>query len=82
MSVNDLKAEQMYAEAAEALRLNHTHFTPIFNMPAFRVGFSGNVWAWAVMTNAVVRAGWRLEHWAVGVDRQGRPQAMPVFVPA
>lgn len=82
MGIRETKAEQIYQEAAEALRTGHTHYTPIFNMPFFKLGFSGNVWDWSMMVNAAVRAGWKLEHWAVSSDKNGSPQAMPVFVPA
>lgn len=79
-SIKALKANAIAQQAKWAIENHHTHFTPILNMPMFHVGFSGAVFDWAMMINAIEREGWTLEHWAVGLDREGRPQAMPVFV--
>lgn len=79
-SIKQAKANLLETQAIWARENHHTHFTPIFNMPMFHIGFSGAVYDWGLMINSIEKAGWKLSMWAVSSDKQGRPQAMPVFV--
>lgn len=71
----------MFDQALGARQRGLRYFTPLFNMPMWRTGFSGQIEAWSQQLDACDQAGWQLHTWAVGVDKDGRPQAMPVFVP-
>ncbi|GAA2681781.1 hypothetical protein [Actinoplanes palleronii] len=75
------KANTLGQDAASAYRAGDWYFTPVLNMPATKSGgFSGNIRDWALMLQAITQAGWQLHTWAVNMDREGRPEATPLFV--
>jgi hypothetical protein len=77
--IKDVKAGVLAKEAARALDGGRRTFTPILNTPSSQTGMSGNIDDWSAMVDEVEAVGWRLEHWAIGQDNRGRPQAYPVF---
>lgn len=78
--IKDAKANSMAADALAAWTEGAPVFTPIINMPGFKVGTSGRIRDWEMMVGAILEVGWQLHTWAVCSDAQGRPQAQPLFV--
>ncbi|WP_029289150.1 hypothetical protein [Cellulomonas sp. HZM] len=78
--IKDSKANSMASDAKNAWDEGAMFFTPLLNMPAFKLGTSGRIKDWEPMLEAIVAQGWVLQHWAVAGDDKGRPQAMPLFV--
>jgi hypothetical protein len=78
--IKDKKAGRVGADAQEAWDKGRAVFTPVLNFPSWNAGFSGGVDDIAVMFEAVLAVGWRLDSWTAVPDRQGRPQIMPLFV--
>jgi hypothetical protein len=78
--IKDAKANTLNTEAKKAHEAGDWYFTPMLNSPATHHGLSGNVHDWALMLQAITEAGWNLQHWNVGADSKGRPQAYPLFV--
>ncbi len=78
--IKDAKASSMLKDAQEAWADGSIVFTPVLNLPFWRSGFSGRNKDWELMIGAILSVGWRLQFWAVAPDKDGRPQAMPLFV--
>jgi hypothetical protein len=69
-------------EARRAVEEGRTVFAPMLNVPItqqYSATVSGAVTGWAEMIESIEAEGWRLEHWAIGQDMKGRPQAYPLF---
>jgi len=77
--IKTAKANAISSDAQKAWDNDRTVFTPILNMPGSKFGFSGAIDDWALMLDAIADVGWKLHTWAVGTDKDGRPQAMPLF---
>lgn len=77
--IKDVKTGVIGDEARKAAESGASLFTPRLNMPGSQHAMSGNVPDWALMLEAIESAGWRLEHWSVGVDPKGRVEAYPMF---
>ncbi len=78
--IRDKKAGRVGDDAQQAWDAGRAVFTPVLNFPAFNVGFSGGNDDIAVMTEAILAVGWKLDTWAAVTDKNGRPQIMPLFV--
>ena len=78
--IKNAKADSMLKDAQDAWNEGSVVFTPVMNLPAWRLGFSGRNQDWELMIGAILSVGWRLQAWAVSSDKEGRPQAMPLFV--
>lgn len=78
--IKDAKASAVATDAQQAWDEGSAVFTPLLNMPAFKIGFSGRIKDWESMIEGITAAGWRLHTWAVCSDDKGRPQAQPLFV--
>ncbi|MBB5853964.1 hypothetical protein ACFQ05_11705 [Amycolatopsis umgeniensis] len=77
--IKDAKAAQAGADAQKAYTAGHYIFAARLNWPATHHAMSGEVADWSQQIEAIERAGWALAEWAVGQDKQGRPEAYPVF---
>lgn len=77
--IKDAKAGGLAKAAVQALEQGRRTFTPMLNSPATQPGMTANIDDWSAMVDEVEAVGWRLEHWAIGQDNHGRPQAYPVF---
>jgi hypothetical protein len=77
--IKDAKQDTLATQARRAIEEGRTVFVPMLNTPMFASAMSGPVPGWAEMVEAVETQGWHLEHWAIGQDKQGRPQAYPLF---
>lgn len=75
----DAKVSHLSDEAAKAAAEGRGVFTAMLNSPALRGEMSGSIADWALMIEAVESQGWRLQHWSIGQDHKGRPQAYPLF---
>lgn len=75
----DAKVSSLVQEAERAAEAGRRLFTPRLNTPMTQHGMSGDIADWGLMIDGVEAAGWRLEHWAVGLDTKGRAEAYPVF---
>jgi hypothetical protein len=78
--VQQAKSASLGDEARKAYADGDWYFTPVLNMPATHHTMSGNIRDWALMLGAITEAGWNLQAWTVGQDKNGRPEAYPVFV--
>lgn len=78
--IKDSKATKVGNDAQAAWNAGRAVFTPVLNFPGSNLGFSGGNEDIALMTEAIVAVGWRLDTWAVSSDKNGRPQIMPLFV--
>lgn len=78
--IRDVKASTIGNEAAKAYAAGDWYFTPLLNFPQTKPNMSGNIADWGMMITAIVNAGWTLQHWAIGQDAKGRPEAYPVFL--
>lgn len=77
--MKDVKVDVMRREGEKAIAQGRTVFAPRLNMPNGQPGLSGPIADWALMIEAVESTGWRLEHWSVAADKQGRTEAYPLF---
>lgn len=77
--IKSAKATGLARDAQHAIEDGRRTFTPLLNTPAFNAGLSGAIDTWSTMIDAIEAEGWRLEHWAIGQDKQGKPQAYPLF---
>lgn len=77
--IKDAKANSLRIDAEKAVAAGQTVYTPRLNMPGSQVGLSAGITDWALMIEAIEAAGWRLEHWAIGMDTKGRGEAYPLF---
>lgn len=77
--IKEAKVTQLGTEAAKAAADGRMVFTPMLNSPALHGGLSGNIADWSLMIEAIESAGWVMQHWAIGQDSKGRPQAYPLF---
>ena len=75
----DTKAAASAREAEQAFESGRVFFTPRLNLPMTHHAASGDIPDWAVIVEAIEASGWRLEHWSVGMDAKGRPEAYPLF---
>ena len=78
--IKDKKAGKVGDDAQAAWDQGRSVFTPVLNMPSFNLGFSGGNDDLALMTEAILAVGWKLDTWAVVTDKNGKPQIMPLFV--
>lgn len=78
--LKDKKAEKLGTDAQVAWDLGRAVFTPVMNFPNWNMGFSGGNDDIALMTEAILAVGWRLDTWSTVTDSNGRPQVMPLFV--
>jgi hypothetical protein len=78
--IKDAKANTLGAEARKAFEDGDWYFAPRLNSPATAHQLSGNIGDWAMMLEAIAKAGWVLQHWSVAQDKPGRPEAYPLFV--
>ncbi|MCW2919143.1 MAG: hypothetical protein JWN52_7211 [Actinomycetia bacterium] len=77
--IKDAKMDMVTKEAQRALQEGRAVFTPKLNTPATHGGLSGSIPGWAEMIEAIEASGWVMAQWAVGNDKQGRPEAYPLF---
>ncbi|QWF80134.1 hypothetical protein [Amycolatopsis sp. CA-230715] len=73
------KADTIGEEARKAFAEGRFFFAARLNWPATHHFLSGEVADWSIQIEAVERAGWVLSEWSVGQDKQGRPEAYPLF---
>lgn len=78
--IKDNKAAKVGIDAQSAWDAGRTVFTPVLNFPGWNLGFSGGNDDLALMTEAILSVGWRLDTWAVSTDKNGKPQVMALFV--
>lgn len=78
--IKDSKASSMAKDAQKAWDDGSPVFTPLLNMPSSNAGLSGRIEDWERMLGATLQIGWKLHTWAVCSDKNGRPQAQPLFV--
>jgi hypothetical protein len=74
------KSGKIGDEAEMAWNRGDKYFTPIMNYPFFRIGFTGAITDWALMIESITDKGWVMKAWSTSIDKNGRPQAMPLFV--
>ena len=77
--IKDTKANMVRQEAERAIQQGRTIFAAMLNTPITQHTLSGSVAGWAEMIESVEGAGWKLSDWSVAMDKQGRPQAYPIF---
>ncbi|MGV3564167.1 MAG: hypothetical protein ACO1ON_12895 [Nocardioides sp.] len=78
--IKDKKAGKVGEDAQAAWDLGRSVFTPVLNFPNWNLGFSGGNDDIALMFEAILAVGWRLDSWSAVPDKNGRPQIMPLFV--
>lgn len=78
--IQDTKAATLGQDAAKAYAAGSRYFTPVMNFPMTKPGLSAGIPDWSRMIDAIEAAGWQLHQWQVASDKQGRPQAFPLFV--
>lgn len=78
--IKDKKASKIADDAQNAWNSGRYVFTPVLNFPSSSLGFSGGNDDIAMMTEAILSVGWKLDTWAAVTDKNGRPQIMPLFV--
>lgn len=78
--IKDRKAGKVGEDAQTAWDVGRNVFTPVLNFPSWNLGFSGGNDDIALMFEAILAAGWRLDSWTAVPDAKGRPQIMPLFV--
>jgi hypothetical protein len=74
------KSGKIGEDAEAAWNRGDKFFTPIMNYPFFRIGFTGAITDWSMMIESITEKGWVLKAWSTTVDKNNRPQAMPLFV--
>jgi hypothetical protein len=80
--VKDTRAAMLRIEAERAVQQGRSIYAPMLNTTistSVNQELPGSVSGWADMIEAIEDAGWRLGHWTVALDFQGRPQAYPLF---
>lgn len=77
--IKQAKADTIAKEAQDAFAAGRYFFAARLNWPATHHFLSGEVADWSMQIEAIERAGWVLSEWAVGHDKQGKPEAYPVF---
>lgn len=80
MAIRDKNADKVGEDAQAAWNAGRAVFTPVMNFPTFSLGFSGGNDDIALMTEAILSVGWKLDTWAAVTDKNGKPQIMPLFV--
>jgi hypothetical protein len=79
--IKDKKVDRLTSDAQQAWAdQTRMSFTPILNVSWSNAGMSGDVSDIGMMMDAIGRVGWRLHTWAVTSDKNGHPQAMPLFI--
>lgn len=78
--IRNTKTATLGADAAKAHETGQRYYTPVLNFPMSQPGLSGGIADWPPMIEAIEAAGWQLNQWQVATDKQGRPQAFPLFV--
>ncbi|MEV0070945.1 hypothetical protein [Amycolatopsis sp. NPDC050768] len=77
--IKQAKADALTKEAGRAIAEGRTVFTPRLNTPMMHHTMSGSIAGWAEMIEAVEAQGWQLVEWSVTQDKNGRPEAYPLF---
>lgn len=77
--ISRTKQNIVATDARKAIEDGRQVFAAMFNTPAMRLGLSGSIDDWSMMIDVIEAEGWHLDHWAVSLDRRGRPQAYPLF---
>jgi len=80
VAIRDKNADKVGEDAQAAWNAGRAVFTPVMNFPTFSLGFSGGNDDIALMTEAILSVGWKLDTWAAVTDKNGKPQIMPLFV--
>ncbi|MBM6622654.1 hypothetical protein JTF08_13645 [Micrococcaceae bacterium RIT802] len=78
--IKDKKASILASDAQAAWDAGRAVYTPVLNFPMTSHGFSGGNDDIALMTEAILSVGWKLDTWAAVTDKNGKPQIMPLFV--
>lgn len=78
--IKDKKASALANDAQSAWDSGRMVYTPVLNFPMTAHGFSGGNDDIAMMTEAILGVGWKLDTWAAVTDKNGKPQIMPLFV--
>ncbi len=74
------EANKVSDDAQKAWDSGRSVFTPVLNYLGFDFGFSGGNDELALMVEAILAVGWRLDTWNSVSDANGRPRVMPLFV--
>lgn len=77
--IKDAKVNSVAADAQKAYAAGDAVFIAKLNIPASQFGTSGAVKDWPQMIAGIEAAGWRLEHWSMGIDNKARAEAYPLF---
>lgn len=80
--LKNAKTDMITTNAQRAWDADRVVFTPLLNMPMTKADLSSGVDDWALMVGGILSVGWKLHTWQVSADRNGRPQATPLFVRA
>lgn len=77
--IKDAKAKVLADESKAAYEQGRKYFTPIFNAPSTRSGFSRDISDWSLMIEAITDQGWMLDHWSI-TEASGNVVASAVFM--
>lgn len=76
--IKDAKAKVLADESRKAMEDGRQWFTPVFNAPSTRSGFSRDIPDWSMMIEAITDNGWVLHNWSV-TESSGNMVASAVF---
>jgi hypothetical protein len=77
--MKNAKINAVRADAEKAYADGRAVFTSRLNFPTTMHGMSGEIPDWSLMVECIEAAGWQLSEWSVAMDREGRPEAYPLF---
>jgi hypothetical protein len=77
--VKQMKANKLADEAREAWQRGDVVFAAMLNTPTAWTDWSGAIPGWPEMIAAIEGVGWVMVEWTASSDRNGRPQAYPLF---
>lgn len=77
--VKQAKAEHVASDARAAREAGHQVFVARLNTPTWQFGISGSIETWSGMIEAIEAEGWAMSQWTAAMDKNGKPEAYPVF---